>query len=157
GNPIPPNLGYPVVFYPLTNGSLGTWPPGSGSAYDGLIVQGNVYAEPLENSDPDELFPGAITCDQGSSSLVAIPGLTYGRTGAFTINFWMRKRPEDTAAGPDDMDMYGGNAYDNSDTNTSNSNRTSWVPPVYEYMLTHANLQPLGPQAAKYTPMDRNQ
>ncbi|EFJ44556.1 hypothetical protein VOLCADRAFT_95156 [Volvox carteri f. nagariensis] len=234
GNPIPPDLAAPVVFYPLTNGSLSAWPPGSGSAYDGLIVQGNVYAEDVNSSDADtqELFPGAITCDQaesrrsassalfpggweashvrtlsrvkapsrdlafteletrittplqprpdpalgpywwyatqappsttgtmkwnGSSSLIAIPGITYGRTGAFTINFWMRKRAEDTAPGPSDGSTEYGNNSDSSNDG-SNSSRGAWQPPVYEYMLTHANLQPLSVQASRYTAMDRNQ
>ncbi|GLC41484.1 hypothetical protein PLESTM_001201000 [Pleodorina starrii] len=142
GNPLPPDLALPVVFYPLTNGSLSAWPPGSGSAYDGMIVQGNIFAETLETTDPDDPFPGAITCDQRSASLISIPGLTYGRTGAFTINLWVRKPLVDITA------ALGDEVYDNS---------TGWEPSVYEYMLTHANLQPLSPTAARWTPMDRNQ
>ncbi len=67
GNPLPPDWAVPVVFYPLTNGSLDPWPPGSGSAYGGQILQGNIFTQALESADPDDPFPGAITCDQGTA------------------------------------------------------------------------------------------
>jgi hypothetical protein len=80
--------------------------------------------------------------------MIAIPGLTYGRTGAFTINFWMRKQEDDTVSGPSPEGDY-----------DSGARRPAgdWQPPVYEYMLTHANLQPLSPQASRWSSLDRNQ
>ncbi len=59
-----------MVFYPLTNGSLDSWPPGYGLTYDGAVLQGNATwvnprAAGLLPQDRDELFPGALTCDQG--------------------------------------------------------------------------------------------
>lgn len=61
-----------MVFYPLTNGSLASWPLGYGMTYDGTVLQGratwvNPRAAGLMPEDRDELFPGALTCDQGRS------------------------------------------------------------------------------------------
>lgn len=62
--------------------------------------------------------------------------MPYGRAGPFSINIWIRQRPQDVPRPLDNGTTVGG---------------------AYEYFLTQANLQPLSDTARAYDSFDRNQ
>ena len=60
GNFLPPDMGLPVVYFPLTNRSLESWPPQADSWGHGADMVGSLFW-----GSRDDQFPYALWCDQG--------------------------------------------------------------------------------------------
>ncbi|MEW5310361.1 MAG: hypothetical protein WDW38_002168 [Sanguina aurantia] len=85
------DLALPLTYFPLTGGSLNSWPY---SGKTGQIGAGNV------SWVPDPLFGSVMTCTPGSRVVLApLQGLMYGRSGAWAVNLWMKKQANDSSSG----------------------------------------------------------
>jgi hypothetical protein len=84
------NVPLPVAFFPLTGGSVESWPLGS-------------YKGRATNVDwvPDVLFENSLKCSEQQGGFVQIPNVKYGSSGSFAVNFWMRKDNEGSEATED--------------------------------------------------------
>jgi len=77
------NVPLPVAFFPLTGGDVNSWPA---QKHKG-VAMGVDWV-------PDVRFEKAMRCKEGQGSHVSIPGVKYGQSGQFAINFWMKKDEE---------------------------------------------------------------
>ncbi|KAL6748684.1 hypothetical protein V8C86DRAFT_3146463, partial [Haematococcus lacustris] len=142
GVSLPLGLGRPLFYWPLTNGSLASWPWRSRRA-SMVMGQGSWEAVEEDNNstataaatDPSDAIPGAFRCGGGPMRL-EIDTVPYGRAGPWAVNLWM-KAP--TSSSPGGMGRPGQG---------------------YQYLFSHAAAAALtasGTQDAVSTVFTRNQ
>ncbi|CAD7700381.1 unnamed protein product [Ostreobium quekettii] len=67
----------PVAYFPLTDGNTASWPIKS---FEAVNASTAVFSD-------DEIFGRVLHCKEGA---VVLPSVSYGRTGQFAINMWVR-------------------------------------------------------------------
>merc|ERR1711977_604978 len=90
----------PAAFFPLVDGDLRSYPD---AKYGGEVAQGMMVWVDKDVTPPsliDDVFPGSLTCSEGGESIpatvVQLDNVPYGTQGDFSVNLWMRQRPEQT-------------------------------------------------------------
>eukprot|EP00212_Chloropicon_laureae_P003902 CAMPEP_0197488208 /NCGR_PEP_ID=MMETSP1311-20131121/3186_1 /TAXON_ID=464262 /ORGANISM="Genus nov. species nov., Strain RCC856" /LENGTH=1764 /DNA_ID=CAMNT_0043032175 /DNA_START=186 /DNA_END=5480 /DNA_ORIENTATION=+ len=73
------NLPVPKAYFPLTGGSLESWPE---PKYSGRVQESVQWVE-------DEFFGSVLECKENSLDYVRLDNIDYGRDGPFAINLWM--------------------------------------------------------------------
>jgi len=130
GHNLPLGLGKPVFYFPLTNGSLDSWPWATRA---GTPLQGQPQWGVTENSQGLDYFPGAMKCT-GTGMHVHIDNLLYGRRGSFAINLWIKSAAQRPPGRSPARNVLGGT--------------------LFQYVLSHSGvLQP----NTSFSVFDRNQ
>ncbi|KXZ41621.1 hypothetical protein GPECTOR_357g124 [Gonium pectorale] len=80
----------PAAHFPLTRGSLRSWP---GGVYGGRAVNATW--------EPDTRFGAVLRCDRFARSAVLLDPVPYGGRGPLAVNLWVRTSRGDLAPGGD--------------------------------------------------------
>ncbi|KAK9917704.1 hypothetical protein WJX75_007350 [Coccomyxa subellipsoidea] len=84
--PVGGSMPVPTAYFPLTNGSITSWPVPQYWAYNSSAIRAK-----QTKFVPDDLFGSVASCNASVGSSMAIEGVKWGSTGPFAFNVWVKQ------------------------------------------------------------------
>ena len=139
----------PLAYFPLVDESLDSFPD---AQYKGKVVGGEEGVT-WSADGPNDAFPGALECLDHAAGLVQLDTVPYGaRTGAFSINMWMKQKPRKSFVEADVVD----DDDDDEERDGASGGRSNRMErPLFEYIYSHANSEAEDPRT--FFPWTENQ